>query len=237
MLLGRIFKSRDPDNRRSIFWMEALAEFVLVVVGILLALQIDNWNQERQDRRLERVLLNEMLSNLQSDLSDVEFNISLDEDYLRSARIVIDYLESERGYHDSLSAHFGCLDIGTLFMANTSSFESMESIGIDLVRNDSLRQQITYLYSATYNFVRELEDILANLTINRMHIQLSLNVRPDNLNHRASPLDPIGIKRNNEFYSAVIYRTRMTEIQLQSYRDVSLQIRTLIHDIEKELEK
>ena len=46
MLLGRIFKSRDPDNRRSIFWMEALAEFVLVVVGILLALQIENWNQE-----------------------------------------------------------------------------------------------------------------------------------------------------------------------------------------------
>ncbi len=35
----------------------AFGEIVLVVIGILLALQINNWNQERQNRIQEELLL------------------------------------------------------------------------------------------------------------------------------------------------------------------------------------
>lgn len=44
------------ENSRS-FWTFAIGEFVLVFLGILIALQVDNWNQERKDRKLEHVLL------------------------------------------------------------------------------------------------------------------------------------------------------------------------------------
>lgn len=235
MLLGRIFSSKEPGQRGNSFWIEAMAEFVLVVIGILLALQIDNWNQERQDRELERVLLGEMISNLQSDLTDVEINIAIDQNLIQSSNIVIDYLTDDRPYHDSLNAYFARADLGTIFLANTSAFESMESIGIDLIRNDSLRQQITYLYSALYNYLRKMEDIVINNTLNVLNPQLSRLVRPIEPYQNAVPLNPSGIKKDNVLLSAMTTNVQLIEIQINGYRMAKERINKLINDIEIEL--
>ena len=62
------------ENRVSRYLLYAIGEIVLVVIGILLALQIDAWNQNRLDRRvesqyymrfLEDVLLDEELIRIQ----------------------------------------------------------------------------------------------------------------------------------------------------------------------------
>ena len=48
------FRKKTDEKEGGSFWSFALGEFVLVFLGILIALQVDNWNQERKDRRLER---------------------------------------------------------------------------------------------------------------------------------------------------------------------------------------
>jgi len=45
----------------------ALGEILLVVIGILIALQINNWNEERLERKLEREYLASMLNDLRED--------------------------------------------------------------------------------------------------------------------------------------------------------------------------
>jgi hypothetical protein len=50
----------------------ALAEFLLVVVGILLALQIDNWNQERIEQRQITEYAHALVRDLERDLVMVE---------------------------------------------------------------------------------------------------------------------------------------------------------------------
>ena len=45
----------------------AIGEIVLVVIGILIALQINNWNEQRKDRIIEKQILDEMLISLKSD--------------------------------------------------------------------------------------------------------------------------------------------------------------------------
>jgi type II secretory pathway pseudopilin PulG len=234
MLLGRIFGRGDPGHEKNMFWIEATAEFVLVVVGILLALQIENWNQDRKDRKLERTLLEEMLSNLQSDLQDVDYNIGYNQVLIHSSEIVIDYLDSDRPYNDSLNSHFANITGGTIFVANTSAFESLESIGIDLIRNDTLRQKITSLYSGLYNYLRKLEDGII------LHIQTGLNpqmakhIRPVS-QQNAVPLDPSGLKDDNEFYSVLKNNVSYLRLQILSYQRCKNRIEELIHTIEKEL--
>ncbi|MCK4750644.1 MAG: hypothetical protein KAT15_26480 [Bacteroidales bacterium] len=45
----RSSKLQQPgEGRTARFWISSLAEFLLVVVGILAALQIENWNHFRQ---------------------------------------------------------------------------------------------------------------------------------------------------------------------------------------------
>ena len=45
------------ENRTGKYLKYAIGEIVLVMIGILLALQVSNWNQERKDRISERKLL------------------------------------------------------------------------------------------------------------------------------------------------------------------------------------
>lgn len=59
----------------------ALGEIVLVVVGILIALQINDWYQDRLDRRSEREYLLSMMRDLNEDTRElrtaIEGNASL----------------------------------------------------------------------------------------------------------------------------------------------------------------
>lgn len=45
----------------------AVGEMVLVVAGILIALQIDSWNDDRLDRQREREIVTSMLNDVRID--------------------------------------------------------------------------------------------------------------------------------------------------------------------------
>ena len=51
------------ENKTSKYFKYAIGEIVLVMIGILLALQVSNWNQDRKDRISER----ELLDNIHRD--------------------------------------------------------------------------------------------------------------------------------------------------------------------------
>ncbi|MGB5269500.1 MAG: DUF6090 family protein, partial [Eudoraea sp.] len=63
------------ENKFSKYLIYAFGEIILVVIGILIALQINNWNEERKDRRLEKEyiarLKGEMLKNLESSTDQI----------------------------------------------------------------------------------------------------------------------------------------------------------------------
>jgi len=56
---------RDHD------WTAAVIELVIVIAGILIALQVSNWNQERSDRARGDVYLRRIHADLRSDLANM----------------------------------------------------------------------------------------------------------------------------------------------------------------------
>lgn len=52
------------ENRFSKYLLYAIGEIVLVVIGILIALQINNWNEEKALSETELNILNVMLKNI-----------------------------------------------------------------------------------------------------------------------------------------------------------------------------
>ena len=59
-------------DKYGIYILYATGEIILVVVGILLALQIDNWNQNRKDLLEAEGLFQELEVSLQKDLVEIE---------------------------------------------------------------------------------------------------------------------------------------------------------------------
>ena len=147
----------------------ALGEVLLVMIGILLALQVNNWNQEQETRREEKTVLAEILKNLRVDLDDFENNITHLENTTVAARAMIHAFQYQFDYHDSLAYHMYYLTIYPHFSPNVSGYELLNSKGLDIISNDSIRQQISTLYATQYEYIETWEDERSQYNLLNVH--------------------------------------------------------------------
>jgi hypothetical protein len=128
------------------YFFYAFGEIVLVVIGILIALQINNWNQLRKDHIFELKMLSEISNALKGDLLHFQDMTRVyDELYITS-----DYFMelSKKGipYHDSLLGKVFELNNHVSFQFNSGPYEALKSSGMDRITDDSIRMAVTNLY-------------------------------------------------------------------------------------------
>lgn len=145
------------ENRLSKYLIYAIGEIILVVIGILIALQINSWHNDKQMKKLERKYLLEIRNSLEFDLKDIQFNIDFNEGKLQSNKVILRYMKNEIDYSDTLKFHFGNLIFSTRTLPNTSAYDHLKSRGLEIISNDTLRQQITTLYSFRYHNIIDFE--------------------------------------------------------------------------------
>ena len=63
VILAKISRALRQQN-----WFGVFVEILVVAIGILFALQVDNWNQVRKERRLEQIYLERLAADLQGDI-------------------------------------------------------------------------------------------------------------------------------------------------------------------------
>lgn len=68
----RIRQRLLTDNKFSKYLLYAVGEILLVVVGILIALQVNTWNEGKENRRKERAFYQSILADLESDQQNLE---------------------------------------------------------------------------------------------------------------------------------------------------------------------
>jgi hypothetical protein len=130
----------------------AIGEIVLVVIGILIALQINTWNQDNQRAKLEKRILIEIDNNLNEDLIDVQDETGSFETILRVDSVLIGHFRARRPFNDSIAAYLHIVAISPHFSPGQNGYKLLESKGIDLVSNDSLRMLISNLYERNYPY-------------------------------------------------------------------------------------
>ena len=71
----KIRKNLLTEGNFSKYLLYALGEIILVVIGILIALQIDNWNSEKKDLKAERSYLTSLYGEFSTNLVNLENSI------------------------------------------------------------------------------------------------------------------------------------------------------------------
>ena len=121
----------------------AIGEILLVMIGILLALQVNNWNQNRKDRIEEQLLLKQLQTEFKSNLGQLDEKIAIREEIMNSASNLLSYIDyPETVVKDSINRDIA-LTIGyTTFDPIVTDLAN--SGGLKLLTNNSLKQLLSY---------------------------------------------------------------------------------------------
>ena len=88
------------------YLLYAIGEILLVMVGILLALQVNNWNDHKKQVKKEKEILQQFKNELNEDQL-ILYEIMEDNQFIiRSCNVLISHLENDLPYNDSLSIYF-----------------------------------------------------------------------------------------------------------------------------------
>lgn len=132
------------------YLLYAIGEIVLVVIGILIAVSLNDFNEERKNRKTEQKLLSELEENLKMNLSRLESDLLLEQRTIDAVDLVVNYIDQRKPYHDSMDVHFGHAFYAPDIVLSTSAFESIKSRGFDIVKSDALRKNILGLFDVSY---------------------------------------------------------------------------------------
>ncbi len=143
-------------NQLSKYLLYALGEILLVVIGILIALQINNWNEYRKDRISELSFLTNLGHDLQNDIGLLDEIVSLDSSILDDLRFTqhdllnLEDIEEVRFTNSRFKYRF--------FIPNKTTYENITSSGkIGLIQNDSI-VELWMSYYRTAQTIRETTD-------------------------------------------------------------------------------
>jgi len=75
-MINFLRKLRRINLQSSKYLKYALGEIFLVVIGILIALSINNWNETRKNHKQETILLENLIKQLKTDVTDLNNNIN-----------------------------------------------------------------------------------------------------------------------------------------------------------------
>ena len=150
-------KVAKPASRTGRYLRYAIGEILLVVIGILIALQVNNWNEDKKTKRIEVKTLKELRSDLIQNRDEIELHISSLETCKKANEIVLFHFKNNLPYHDSLDIYFGNLYPYITFTPIQTTYDNLRQTGINLISNDSLRTKISVLYSNNFNAFRVFE--------------------------------------------------------------------------------
>jgi hypothetical protein len=116
----------------------AIGEIILVVIGILIALQLNNLNENKKNDVFEKEILSQIQENLKSDklvLKQIELNFMK---AIASSKKILNAEESQKT-EDSIKIWLGAIIQFDRFQPLTNAYEVLKSNGLDRISNKQLR--------------------------------------------------------------------------------------------------
>lgn len=150
----------------------AIGEIILVVIGILIALQINNWNEDRKVRKLEAQIYTELKSDLLQTRSDINETISEHREIFESSQQLITDIYDKKSNSQTMYEALTSSSLEFQIIPKTSAFENLKNIGLNTLSNDSLRIAITNLFQLN---LKRLDD---ELGMRQAEINMSKLIQP-----------------------------------------------------------
>jgi len=234
------------ENNFRKYLLYAIGEILLVVIGILLALQINNWNETSKNREKEV----KILTNLKSDLESTVINLTkASEEYsilVKRLETVINFIGLDleivpQNLIDTIRYTYvpltDVIDGGLNALLNSDKLE--------LITSDSLNLLITEYPSNIKRFKEQeqnMEDVLLNMhrPVLEKYVSLIDVLSNDdgfpNLKNRSPASDFDGLIKDHDYQNALYNQRGHVGISDRRAKELILKTKKIIKLIDKELQ-
>ena len=224
-----IRKSLLHEGKTTKYFKYAIGEIALVMIGILLALQVNNWNQNRIDNIKEQNYLLGIETDLKAQIATMESIEKFYDTIIFSAGSILTDFQNLKSIKEipNLNKRIVFLMYENNFVELNTSFTELISTGnIGLINNKDLRKHIVqfYQYSAwTNNSVEQnIKNVFYKTTF-PIITEIAI-INPSDFNIKVS-----GVAQNNVPESLVKEQTRLLKnsaIQKKLINAINLKILT-----------
>jgi hypothetical protein len=167
----RIRQGLLSQNRFSKYLLYAIGEILLVVIGILIALQVSNWNEERKLEKSEFSILKGLNKEFKKNIEDLNISVKVNSENIQACMRITELIRKEKieEYHKELDSLLGRMGLIASFDANTGVTDQIISSGnLNILRNETLREKLTNWLAQVKNQKLEISFTVDNYNFNLM---------------------------------------------------------------------
>jgi hypothetical protein len=135
------------ENKTSKYLTYAIGEILLVVIGILIALQVNNWNEQRKERVKELHYLTNLKTDLKLNIAEIDKYIATRNSQIVSAKIALEYFEGKPlTDFDLFNRNIVNVYTWQKFFQIDNTFQELTNSGnLSLITNDSIKNGLLNL--------------------------------------------------------------------------------------------
>jgi len=240
-------KRMANDNKTLKYARYAIGEIVLVVFGILIALQINNWNENRKINIQETIYLQDLKNDFGFDIETLNHMISKNDIKINNITAVLSLLSFKKVFTDQdkmdlLELH-NPLYAENYFIPEKGTINQIEaSSSSNFIKNKELRDLIFRYYSDREREEKGMEQSVQLYQHNYVTPNL-VSVIIDPINTEAAfgekfeltPIDITTLFYNKEYLSALALKMGMTRNQNKVYKNVQEKAEQILIILKEEL--
>lgn len=145
------------ENKFSRYLFYAVGEVLLVVIGILIALQVDSWNRERISLQEEITILRNVKEDIMLDTLDISYNLQYHQKFQDAEQDLLEYLLGTTGSPDDINGTFA-LGVPLWTALHRSTYENLQNNDVGLLQNNQLRKDIARFYDFYYSALEKMHN-------------------------------------------------------------------------------
>jgi len=193
------------ENRAAKYLRYAVGEILLVVIGILIAIGLNNLRDQYKENKLELTILQQIEETMKQDsLFLQELTTQMEEKFYETQDLK-NYMKEDKPYVDSLKGIFSSISYFNGLTPNQTSFDKLKDAGINIIKNDSLQNMIPIYF-------RSMELLLNINETYDLSVYFRNKIYPKyfksfmwNPEIGSEPKDFEQLKKSDDFYVALDY--------------------------------
>jgi hypothetical protein len=209
------------ENKTGKYFKYAIGEIVLVVIGILIALQINNWNEERKDRLKLLSIYSLIYNDIEDDIKELQGNV----EFYNKKKYVF-----EKVINDSITPDL--LDQGLSSLIFNSPRTLLNKKGVSQLRQLQENDTLTFYLNDIYEFMDTrllpLEISISNEVIDhKKYVRDNHEWFPEWINNTITR--DVGSKELHDYFlTNPTYRNRVVFVYDQVYNSYVRSLSALI---------